>query len=257
MLAPIPWQGSKRKELKHIHNNEPKEFNKIIDVFGGGGSVSLSYINKDIDIIYNDKNESLYTLWLMLKNEDQTDIKILQEQNNKLSYSKEEYDKIINKEIILSPLLELLYKMKSNFKGMIDCNMRDTTRKVTHYDVSKFFKYTDQLKRFEIFNEDYKDIINKYKNDSNAFIYLDPPYISKKNEEYGFFFGKEDLNYIFDIMNDKETKAKIMLNVDYTGYTRETHPHLFKFCYPIRYELGTTNKDIYIKYHLILSNYKD
>jgi site-specific DNA-adenine methylase len=65
-------------------------------------------------------------------------------------------------------------------------------------------------------NKDWKDIVQAYKNDSNAFIYLDPPYettdsinITKASKD-GEYYGKINLNELILFLN--ECKCKWMLS---------------------------------------------
>jgi len=74
LQAPISYKGSKRQELKYIKLYEPKQFKKIVDVFGGGGSVFLYYMQEyklsEQTAHYNDINPTLVQLFTFLHNEN-------------------------------------------------------------------------------------------------------------------------------------------------------------------------------------------
>ena len=69
MQAPIQYLGSKRKDIPYIHKWEPAEFNKVVDVYGGGGSVVLSYLDRGVELIYNDADVQMCELFNVLKDE--------------------------------------------------------------------------------------------------------------------------------------------------------------------------------------------
>ena len=71
LKSPIIFTGSKAREIQNIDKAKPKSFNKVVDVFGGGGSVSLHFLQsmKDIEVHYNDKNQDLFQLFSSLKDE--------------------------------------------------------------------------------------------------------------------------------------------------------------------------------------------
>ena len=69
----ISYQGSKRKELKIIKKYQPKSFDELIDVFGGGANVSLGYLQENYKVQYNDVLSSMCGLLKILKDEDKTD----------------------------------------------------------------------------------------------------------------------------------------------------------------------------------------
>lgn len=98
------------------------------------------------------------------------------------------------------------------------------------------------------------DVLQQYKDDADAFLYCDPPYVSKTNKQYTTVFTSAQLKSIYDFMKDDATKCRIMLNVDYTGWTRETFNDLVKCAYTKSYGIKSC-KDIYQKYHLIICNY--
>ena len=64
----IKWAGGKEKELPYIKENLPKEIDRYIEPFIGGGAV---YFNINIkDSYINDKSEELINLYSCIKNND-------------------------------------------------------------------------------------------------------------------------------------------------------------------------------------------
>ena len=250
--APISYQGSKRRELKYINQYEPKSFNTLIDVFGGGGSVSIYYIQKSKKVVYNDINKGLYDLFNILQ--DETSIKKLQTDLKSIDNNEETFYKIFDSK---ESALKMLYLTKHCFRGVINRRLpnKDKEGNMICKDLSysKLNMYPKILKNnFISINSHYKDLLLKYKDDKEVFLYLDPPYISKKND-YEYSFNVKDIEFIKDFMFN--CKCKVMLHIDYTGYTRENFDKFYKIGYSVKYGCNQSNKDVYGKYHLIATNY--
>ena len=87
---PCPYKGGKYKELHKIYENEPKSFTRVVDVFGGGGSVSLNYAARGFVVHYNDKYEDLVRMWEMLQDSEKT--ATFQERCRGISPTKDKHD---------------------------------------------------------------------------------------------------------------------------------------------------------------------
>ena len=109
---------------------------------------------------------------------------------------------------------------------------------------------TDNWKEFfnksTITNIDYLDILNKYKDYENAFLYLDPPYMDSFNAGYGTYQHKshdEDLKiidntemYIKFLEVLKNGKCKILFSINdcaltnylYKDFIKETYNHMYQ-----------------------------
>ena len=252
MKAPIAYQGSKRKELNYIKQYEPKHFDLFVDVFGGGGSVSMFYIQQNKKVRYNDLNKGLNDLFNILQNTDK--IKELQNELSNINNTEEVFYEIFDSK---SSCLRMLYLTKHCFRGVINRRLpnKDKQGNMIIKDLSykKLLNYPEILKKdFISTNNNYKKLLEEYKDNENVFLYLDPPYVSKKNDYEGDFNIK-DIEYIKDYLNI--CKCKVMLHIDYTGYTRETFEKYYKYGYSVKYGCNQSNKDIYSKYHLIATNY--
>lgn len=257
----INYTGGKYNEFPIIWNYMPdKNDMKVIDVFGGGGSVLWNCIINEYgsEFIYNDINIYLYQLFKYLF--DEKERKKIFDEMKKVKLTKENCERIVNDETNYNNIIIHLAKSKICFKGIVSAKIVDSTGRFKfdktldqYYDLNWNDNFKDKNVKFE--NKDFKIILEKYKDDENAFLYLDPPYISKQVDQYGYTFTVDDLQYIKNFMS--ECSCYVMLNVDYVGYTREEFNEFFKFAYPKNYSLNTSKKkkNIYAKYHLILCNY--
>ena len=114
--------------------------------------------------------------------------------------------------------------------------------------------YSQLAARMRKTHLDYREVMEEYRGDPDAFLYLDPPYVSKTVKQYTQIFTVDDLMWLYNFLDDPNTKCNVMLNVDYTGWTRETFAKRFRLCYPVTYGV-TSCVDIYQKFHIMVCNY--
>lgn len=267
LTPPVSYLGGKRREIQRIKDHQPEEFTKLIDVFGGGFSIGLWYIQESpkLKTHYNDINEDITNLYKLLK--DGTDVKKVLDEFKKIDLNDEElYYKVSNGEVEIDNNVKYIYLKATSRMGDIsrklfnkrknkDGSYTNESRNLKSYE--KFYKYKDIMKNVEITCKDYKEILDQYKNDKDAFLYLDPPYISKSTTEYGLEFKADNIQYINDFMRDKDTKCKIMLNVDFLGYNYDLFKDMIRDYYSVKYASSTSRAiNVYQKYHCIICNYE-
>ena len=256
----VAYQGSKRKEVNHIKDYEPTSIDTFVDVFGGGANVSLFYLGRNINTIYNDVSIDMVRLLNILKNKTQT--KELIEEYNKIKDDncvKLFYD-IYDNVVILSPACKFLYLSSCCFRSIITMRTPILRKPDNHIGKCKsidyFIKFNDIFKDLEVFNDDYKITLERYKDCYDFFLYLDPPYVSKNTKDYVKEFTINDLEYIKAFM--LSCKCNVMLHIDFTGWTYFQFKDMIKSVYPVRYSMSNKKaevKDIYCKYHCIITNY--
>ena len=96
-----------------------------------------------------------------------------------------------------------------------------------------------------ITNEDYKIILDKYKDNENAFLYLDPPYVDSYNGGYSNYTGKshdEDMTIIdntqiyIHLLDILKYKCKVLFSINdcaitryiYKDYIKNTYNHIYQ-----------------------------
>lgn len=98
------------------------------------------------------------------------------------------------------------------------------------------------------------DLIEKFRRDKNAFIFVDPPYLFSNNESYLPQVTDTDATDYYvkflDILKDKTTKAKIMLVINDLKLLRWMYGGYIKKIYGKTY--STSKKKAR---HLVITNY--
>jgi site-specific DNA-adenine methylase len=257
--TPFPYQGSKRKELPLIEKYQPEEFDKVIDAFGGGGSVSLFYEQTfEVNVIYNEIDKGIVDLFKTLQDEKKTqnliqEVKALPINNETFREKQNDLDNPAN----------FLYCVSVGFRGNPRSgviNMRKNNQGI--YVVNKLIGLSEKLsifppivKNITILNMNAIDLIKKYANDEYAFIYCDPPYMNKHGTNVYSRFEMKDLEELFKIFLDKKTKAKMMLHIDFSGWTYDKLKDHIVHYYPSNYNIGKNGITYHKSYQLIACNY--
>ena len=144
---------------------------------------------------------------------------------------------------------------KMNMKK-VDGQLVPSRTKVKYHKLLEYPKILNTDK-FLVTNKDYKEILNHHHDDEHAFLFLDPPYLNRTGDvdKYGCIFTIEDLEYISSFMSS--CKCKVMVIIDFTGYTFVLFQKFLKGLYPVRYLTQRSEKAdlVYTKYHGIFTNY--
>lgn len=223
----IKWYGNKLNEYKKFKDyiNFDNKIN-IIEPFCGSAAISfkiwLEYGDK-FNYYINDKDELIYNYLNYNKNVNLSDlidrINIEKRQYDNDEKFQELYEKsLVNQEdfiykILISKLSFYSTKMRSKY----------TIRTQPWLTISKLNKNQIKFKEFLnspnvfITNDDWSIIFEKFKDDKQALIILDPPYI----KSYNSFYNKEcqylDVyNKLDDIRNNNATSYFIIEKIKET-----------------------------------------
>jgi len=265
LKAPFKYQGSKRTETENIDEYKPPEFkqiNKIIDAFGGGGSVSLYFLQKydKLQVIYNDLCPALSGVFETLKDKKET--KKLVRELNEISPTQANYTRI--REHYLTSPMSMIFSCNYAYMGC-PANSKVRVSKVDGKYVTCPTRNFDYLleypaklndSRFKVKNKDALTLIERYSDDPAAFIYLDPPYQATDTRSYICQDLHELLPKILEYFANPETKCKILLHIDFNGETFSMFRDYAKCFYPVNYKVfGRKGRRSTARYLMIVTNY--
>jgi len=253
----FPWTGNKRGEVKYfidyIKAAKPK---RIIEPFCGSCAVSLHCSIKEgleCDYIVNDTDPELISFLEHVKTYGCKELFQYCEDNRYVT--KEEFKKIINQYKTNPTLYNYLYYRKIyNLRPGIH---PPKTKKIST-SPAKYLKTDKFFKQANITHEDYNDCINKYKDDPDALVFLDPPYLDSCNSDYSEYSKgtTQDLipdnTVIFiDILNYlKNSKCKIILIMNGNALTRYLFNPWIRGEYTKTYQLHKRKTK-----HLLITNF--
>ncbi|BBH51769.1 DNA adenine methylase [Fluviispira sanaruensis] len=177
----LKWAGGKTNLLPHLIKIFPKNFDRYIEPFIGGGAVFLS-LKKGTSAIINDYNEEIFNLYIGVRENPAEIAKYLDKFSS--LYSEEFYYKL-RKEIPenrYEKMARTIFLNKTGFNGLYRQNSKGEfnvpfgkrTFCPSLYESDNLFKVSERLNYAQILNEDFEMIIEQ--SGRGDFVYCDPPY---------------------------------------------------------------------------------
>lgn len=278
--SPFFYTGDKYKLINELKNYFPKEIDKFIEPFVGGGSV---FLNSNAKSFYeNDIDKNIMSIHNFLSSFSSTDdlLNILfskiEEYNFSCSYkgktvpqelkskyvktyfakhNADSYKKLKEKYNASdrSDIADLYLLLIYGFNRMLRFNQKgEFNLPVGNVDfnqnvVEALTNYVNLTNQKKIYwsNEDYKSFLSKIVTTENDFIYLDPPYLITSSEYNKFWIQKDD-DELYSLL-DEFTKKKIRFALsNVVTYKGKENIKLLKWAkkynvYPV--------KSNYINYH--------
>jgi site-specific DNA-adenine methylase len=255
MTSPFSWIGIKNKEIDKIHGNEPDEFSLVADLFGGSGCVGLSYAKRGFKVIYNDIDKNPVDVLRAIK-------------NGTLGEHLEEYKLFpVTKETYADGLKDvphILFRLAHGYRGHIHSSMMRMVKNKdgvnVYCDKSNFMSgwsdWIEPMQNVHIMNDDAVAIFNVLKKHENVFVYIDPPYMEKGIANPYSEISIDACKVFIDAITDPNVKCKIMLHINFCGYTYDKLKNNMRAYYPINYRIARrAGKDYYTRYSMIATNY--
>lgn len=251
----IAWVGGKKALRKLIYTMFPVQFDRYIEVFGGGGWVLFGKppnLKRKLEV-YNDYNSNLANLFYCVKNrtcafllelgflpinsrdefsmirtfleKQEPDTTFLQEELTlaEQNLTPPDYEEI--RAILLENAQMTDVKRAAAFFKLIRYSYGSgcTSFGCQPFDVRKCFdaiwQASHRLSETVIENKDFEALIRQYDRD-NAFFYCDPPYYETEGH-YEVVFRKEDHMRLRDTL--KACRGKWMVSYNDCDFIRELY----------------------------------
>lgn len=236
--------GNKTNDLKYFKHLIPNDCSMIVEPFCGSCAVTLNifpdhtnnqYHFNDLDInVYNIINDTQG--YIDFKDTMRIEYANFQSNNSSTIDWKNHVKTINNK-------FKDIYIQEKFIRGSV---FKET--KKGNYDPNHISIFEKATKT----NNDYKVVMDQYKNNSNTFIFLDPPYLFSDNSGYVPQREESDMTeiliYILEYL--KTSQCKVMLIINDLKILRYLYNDFIKGEYA-RIYLLTKKKSK----HLIITNY--
>lgn len=207
--------GNKRNEVNQIYQNiNFDNTNLIIEPFCG--SCAMSYFISEqqpqkFKYILNDNDQHLINFMKIIKNKRKT--KSFENKINKLLFDKQ--NKFIDKETYVKIVKNndiygwFISKKYFNIKpGLYPMGRPSKKLNLEEYPMTNFLRNENII----FSNEDGSDFIEKYKNDKDVLLLIDPPYLLSNNS----FYTNPSINIYEQIYRNKSKKeCKILFCLEY------------------------------------------
>lgn len=186
----VKWAGGKTQLLGEINQYLPKEFNRLVEPFVGGGALFLSLEHDRVWI--NDLNKELINLYQQIKRSPKKLMATVDVFKNEYQLDPKGYyylRRALDRDEILyanlSPTFKAsrtLFLNKTNFNGLYRVNSQERfntpwgqKHKVPEiYNQEELLKISSYLKQVKITSTNYYKMLKGI--NQGDFVYLDPPY---------------------------------------------------------------------------------
>jgi DNA adenine methylase len=192
--SPLRYPGGKTRACKKLNiilneNFDIKKYNTIISPFFGGGSFEFFIQNNyNVRIIGNDKFTPLYNFWKNCKVNKDSLCTELNKHINTVNKEKfmEMREKILSEKDDFTQSIMYFIINRSSFSGATlsgGFSLESSKKRFTKSSIERINRL--DLSKFEIYNLDFEEFLDKHGN-TKSLIFLDPPYyLGKKSKLYG------------------------------------------------------------------------
>ena len=179
----LKWAGGKRWLAQNKNFTPPKQFNKYVEPFLGGGAVFF-HLAPERAVLADINSELITTYRVMRDSPSKLEAALAEHQ---LQHNKEHYYSVRS----ASPKTELevatrfLYLNRSCFNGIFRVNKRGEfnvpvgSKEKILFEEDNFASLSNVLKKAEIHNDDFAKTIGRSR--EGDFLFVDPPYTVKHN----------------------------------------------------------------------------
>lgn len=264
----INYRGGKKLEIKYFKHYIPTEYNRYIEPFVGGGAVYF-HLEPLGGAIINDVNKHLIDYYKGIVTDGSRVIEELKELKSIIGNMKD----VDRERKLFNELRDCYNGLKDSkyhkstlyhFLNKLSHGSKFSVNSLGHYNnsyncrpklpVTVTEKHIELLKNTQICNTDYKEIMNMATKDD--FIFLDPPY----DCAYTCYGNKgnpfKEQEHVELCGMFKQSKAKVLMILNATDFTRRLYGGYIVDEYSKRYEAGKVDKTKSPPAkHLIIKNY--
>ena len=228
-----------------------------VEPFAGGAGVALSLLLDSVveEIVINDHDKAIYSVWRALLTETDRFIKLVDE----VPLNVEEWraQKRIYNEYGNKYSLELgfaaFYLNRTNRSGILNnAGPIGGFDQTGNYQIGARFNRQELVRRIReiakykskihLYNQDIRLFLEKYlpKYQERAFIYFDPPYYNKGKDLYKNFFSPMDHREIFECI--KKLSCPWLVTYDDVSEIREIYSSYVGKRYDLTYSLANNGR---------------
>ena len=261
----LKWAGGKTQLLEHLLPKIPKEYNKYIEPFFGGGA--LFFALKPNNSIIADSNPELINLYRVIAKDVNSLISELKNLKNEKDFFYDMRKKEFSELSEIEAAARTIFLNKTAFNGLYRVNKKGQFNVPFGYyknpkilDEDQLLAASKLLKKTKILLGDFKDVLceNAKKGD---FIFLDPPYlpVSKFSDFKRYTkeqFHEEDQISLANLVNKLSKKECHIL------LTNSNHPLIHELYKDFNIDIYKTKRNINSKStnrkgeDIIVSNFK-
>ena len=236
--SPLRYPGGKGKLYPFVASvikKAGKERRIYIEPFAGGAGIALSLLfNNDVDeIVINDYDKAIYSMWKAITTQthrflellENTEVTVEEWRRQKEIYEKQNrryslelgfaafFLNRVNRSGILSAGPIGGYEQDGNYKIDVRFNKADLAKRIK--------KIAKHKKKIHVYNHDVRSFLTSYlpKYLDHAFVYFDPPYFNKGKQLYKNFFTEKDHKTIHDLIEQLQCPWMVIIQMRLKTFT--------------------------------------
>lgn len=199
----IVYPGNKSKYTSIFHNLLNGKLNKnFIEPFGGSGAASLYFSQYVPQVYLNEYDKNIYLIHYAFKHGTHNELLSVLSDIWSFGNPKENKEDYYNARNTLNTAYDSLYKKgfynwaisKFAINSMVrfgpnGFNQGWGKRGVSYFNYEDFYKIQECYKNIKLYNIDYEEFINKFK---EGILFVDPPYVEMNSGTYSFSQNQYD-----------------------------------------------------------------
>ena len=261
--TPLGCMGSKKNELKYLLPIIKENINEdtiFIEPFCGSCIVSYNVFKLNVvkGFHINDRDEIRMKFYNNMTDETERE-KLYKIEDDIIEKGEEEYFKYVDKNKLKTDYISYVIGRRIHkFRyGLFPIATKITSTKISD-------NWLEFLTTANKTTDDWKVIMEKYKDNKNAFIYLDPPYLESYNANYCKYEKSietdgtiiDNTKIYIDILNYlKNAKCKILFSINKNAITEHTYKDFINNTYNKKYSNTYTNNNKKNTDILIITNF--
>jgi hypothetical protein len=251
---PLGCMGNKKNELKFLLPIIQPQINDktiFIEPFCGSSIVSFNVykqINKNIEFHINDIDSLRIEFFRNMRDEEKRK-ELYKLEESIVKIGSEEYNNIIKKHISKSIQNEYIPYVISKRIHSYRHGLYPINKKIILKEISK--NWINFFNKAKITNNDFMEVMDEYKENEDAFLYLDPPYLDSYNAGYNTYSNeshneelkiKDNTQIYLDFLDFlANAKCKILFSINDCALTRYLYKDFIKETYNHKYNNSYKN----------------
>ena len=273
--TPLRYVGGKSRATKYLFDHEPTSYGEFREPFVGGGSMAIEFTRRypDSPVWVNDAFYELYCFWVVLRDTPEELVSVILEEKQKAG-DVEGHRKLFDEckaflaDTSRADIFAIAWRFwvvnKCGFSGLIASGFsaQASQSNFSEKNIKDLLHYGAHIKHWRITCGDYSELLT---GDTEAWIYLDPPYAKVGKDGNSFVYGKNagDIHKAFNherfCADMEHVEGYAMISYDNNPLIKSMYKDWYQSTFDLTYTMHSGKayrEDEKNRKELILRNYE-